>query len=525
MGEPFHGRNSLIILDLRPISHPFEPYAHQYGCMYDTMRYWKINGIVSLNLRNLDQWNLPMHLQRPEGITEPEPVVDATKATETPQKTMAPEPTTAPQPTTAPKPATASKPTKTPVPVETPSRSSSGFSSYVSVNEEQAASDSAESFDMVEEPVESPTKPEGSRDVTSANALDTNSAGPHPDSFVDSPAISGMSSAYTTSATNTSASAANPSGSSAANDIAISANDVATSASAANPSGSSAPTHYQNTTSANDLTSVVSRLSLADEPYPDPDYSISGHLAANKVVGAVGRAQHSPPHAQRSPAQAQRSSPRRSEPQGRELMPPRKSEPVTPQRATQTPSPHAPRTPLAATPDKSGRRKSKDHRRSSHAHHPSPRTPELDASPRTPHATHHSPEAHMTPEPLESPHSPQPLGSPRSPQPLTSPRSPQPLADLTTDQRNIILCIQKAYHKVGPHEQWIGVYHGDIAKSHNMDDVVAQAASISSDIETLVDKGYLTTTVDEDHFDCRDHSHGRYRRYTEILADLSLDDD
>ena len=80
-----------------------------------------------------------------------------------------------------------------------------------------------------------------------------------------------------------------------------------------------------------------------------------------------------------------------------------------------------------------------------------------------------------------------------------------------------------------------------------MDDVVAQAASIScvksacwctrrsgnyslgltdrSDIETLVDKGYLTTTVDEDHFDCRDHSHGRYRRYTEILADLSLDDD
>ncbi|KAL1732847.1 hypothetical protein EV714DRAFT_206065 [Schizophyllum commune] len=486
MGEPYHGRNSLIILDLHPISHPFEPYAHQYGCMYDTMRYWKINGIV-------------------KGITEPEPVVDATKATETPQKTMAPEPTTAPQPTTAPKPATtsqpskpatASKPTKTPVPVETPSRSSSGFSSYVSVNEEQAASDSAESFDMVEEPVESPTKPEGGRDVTSANARNTNSASPHPDSFVESPATSGMSSAYTTSAS-------------------TNAPANGTSASTANPS----------TTPAHDLTSVVSRLSLANEPYPDPDYSISGHLAANKVVGAVGRAQHSPPHAQRSPAQAQRSSPRRSELQGRELMPPRKSEPVTPQRATQTPSPHAPRTPLAATPDKSSRRKSKDHRRSSHAHHPSPRTPELDASPRTPHATHHSPEAHMTPEPLESPHSPQPLGSPRSPQPLTSPRSPQPLADLTTDQRNIILCIQKAYHKVGPHEQWIGVYHGDIAKSHIKDDVVAQAASISSDIETLVDKGYLTTTVDEDHFDCRDHSHGRYRRYTEILADLSLDDD
>ena len=50
MGEPYHGRNSLIILDLRPISHPFEPYAHQYGCMFDTMRYWKINGIVRLNL-------------------------------------------------------------------------------------------------------------------------------------------------------------------------------------------------------------------------------------------------------------------------------------------------------------------------------------------------------------------------------------------------------------------------------------------------------------------------------------------
>ncbi|KAL1672263.1 hypothetical protein EV122DRAFT_225019 [Schizophyllum commune] len=495
MGEPFHGRNSLIILDLRPISHPFEPYAHQYGCMYDTMRYWKINGIVRLILSNsFDRSNLLTHLQRPEGITEPKPVADAPKSTETP--------TVASQaPATAPKPATTSKPTKTSVSVETLSRSSSGFSSYVSVNEEQAASDSAESFDMVEEPVESPTKPEGSRDVTSANTRNTNSAGPHPDSFVDSPAISGMTSAYTASAS-TNAPAHNITSSAA--------NDIATSASTANPS----------TTSPNDLTSVVSRLSLADEPYPDPDYSISGHLGANKVVGAVGRAQHSPPH-------GQRSSPRRSEPQGREQTTPRRSEPqgreqTTPQRAADT-TPHSPRTPQATTPDKSSRRKSKDHRRTSHAHQ-SPRTPELDTSPRTTDTSRRTDDRHSY-DANGTPHSPQPLGSPRSPQPLTSPRSPQPLADLTTDQRNIILCIQKAYHKVGPHEQWIGVYHGDIAKSHIKDDVVAQAASISYDIETLVDKGYLTTTVDEDHFDCRDHSHGRYRRYTEILADLSLDDD
>ncbi|KAL1665631.1 hypothetical protein GGF50DRAFT_52336 [Schizophyllum commune] len=471
MGEPYHGRNSLIILDLRPISHPFEPYAHQYGCMYDTMRYWKINGI------------------RPEGITEPEPVVDAPKTTETPKRTV-PQATTTPKPATAPKPATTSKPTKTPGPVETPSRSSSGFSSYVSVNEELAASDSAESFDMVDEPVESPTKPEGSRDVGSANTRNTNSAGPHPESFVESPATSGMSSAYTASASHPSA---------------------------------SAPTHSQSTTSANDLTSVVSRLSLADEPYPDPDYSISGHLASNKVVGAVGRAQHSPPHAQRSPAHGQRTSPRRSEP-----VTPQRVARATPQTSPMQDIPHAPRTPQASTPDRSSRRKSKDHRRSSHAHS-SPRTPELDTSPRSPDTSRRSNDRHTydasrQPDPLES-RSPQPLKSPGSSQPLKSPRSPQPLADLTTDQRNIILCIQKAYHKVGPHEQWIGVYHGDIAKSHIKDDVVAQAASISNDIETLVDKGYLTTTVDEDHFDCRDHSHGRYRRYTEILADLSLDDD
>ncbi|KAL1673683.1 hypothetical protein EV122DRAFT_222204 [Schizophyllum commune] len=463
MGEPYHGRNSLIILDLRPISHPFEPYAHQYGCMFDTMRYWKINGI------------------RPEGITAPEPVIDTPKTTETLKKVVASQAiaTTIPKPTTTPKPAT-SKLTKTPVPVETPSRSSSGFSSYVSVNEEQAASDSAESFDMVDEPAEEPGK-------AGPSPAQTTSA--HADSFVESPATSGMSSA---------------------------------------------------TTSANDLTSVVSRLSLADEPYPDPDYSISGHLAANKVVGAVGRtvgrAQHLPPHGQRSPAQAQRSpsqaqrsppqvqrsSPRRSEAQGREQTTSRKCDPLTPcksepSRVTPQTSPiqeipHAPRTPQATTPDRSSRRKSKDHRRSSHAHN-SPRTLELDTSPRSPGTSRRShdisPRSHDTP--------------PRSHEQF--PRSPQPLADLTTDQRNIILCIQKAYHKVGPHEQWIGVYHGDIAKSHIKDDVVAQAASISSDIETLVDKGYLTTTVDEDHFDCRDHSHGRYRRYTEILADLSLDDD
>ncbi|KAI4517322.1 hypothetical protein GGG16DRAFT_67205 [Schizophyllum commune] len=457
MGEPYHGRNSLIILDLRPISHPFEPYAHQYGCMFDTMRYWKIKGI------------------RPEGITEPEPVVDAPKTTETPKKTVVPQSTTTPRPATAPKPATTSKPTKTPGPVETPSRSSSGFSSYVSVNEELAASDSAESFDMVDEPVD----PESSHNMGQATSresptnadheLSTNSGVAHPSSFVSS---------------------------------ANGHNTVSTASS---------------TLDSQDLTSVVSRLSLADEPYPDPDYSISGHLAANKVVGAVGRAQHSPPHGQRSPARREQTAPRKSDP-----LTPRKSEPVTPQRvARATPQtspmqdiPHAPRTPQASTPDRSSRRKSKDHRRSSHAHS-SPRTPELDTSPRSPDTSRRSDDRHTYDA----------NGTPRSPQPLTSPRSPQPLADLTTDQRNIILCIQKAYHKVGPHEQWIGVYHGDIAKSHIKDDVVAQAASISNDIETLVDKGYLTTTVDEDHFDCRDHSHGRYRRYTEILADLSLDDD
>ncbi|KAL1753589.1 hypothetical protein FB107DRAFT_217493 [Schizophyllum commune] len=482
MGEPYHGRNSLIILYLRPISHPFEPYAHQYGCMFDTMRYWKINGI------------------RPEGITEPEPVVNAPKTSETPRKVVASQAiaTTTPKPPTAPKPATGSNPPKTPAHVETPSRSSSGFSSYVSVNEESTISDSAESFDMVDEPVESPTKPEGNRNVTSANTRNTDSAGPHPSSFVESPAISGMTSAYTASAS-TNAPANGTSASAPANDI------------------TSAPTHSQNTTSANDLTSVVSRLSLADEPYPDPDYSISGHLAANKVVGAVGRAQHSPPHAQRSsPRREQQSSPRRSEP-----VTPQRMGPTTPRAADTTP--HTLRTPQAITPDKSSRRKSKDHRRSSHAHQ-SPRTPELDTSPRTPDTSRRSDDRHSY-DANGTPRSPQPLKSSGSPQPLKSPRSPQPLADLTTDQRNIILCIQKAYHKVGPHEQWIGVYHGDIAKSHIKDDVVAQAASISNDIETLVDKGYLTTTVDEDHFDCRDHSYGRYRRYTEILADLSLDDD
>ncbi|KAI5825082.1 hypothetical protein K523DRAFT_251860 [Schizophyllum commune Tattone D] len=452
MGEPYHGRNSLIILDLRPISHPFEPYAHQYGCMFDTMRCWKIKGI------------------RPEGITEPEPVVDAPKTTETPKKTVVPQSTTTPRPATAPKPATTSKPTKTPGPVETPSRSSSGFSSYVSVNEELAASDSAESFDMVEEPVD----PESSHTMGQATSresptnadheLSTNSGVAHSSSFVSS---------------------------------ANGHNTVSTASS---------------TLDSQDLTSVVSRLSLADEPYPDPDYSISGHLAANKVIGAVGRAQHSPPHAQRSSPRREQTTPRR------EQATPRKSEPdrAVPTTPMQAPSPHVPRTPQVTTPDKSRRRKSKDHRRSSHT----PRTPELDASPRSRQSND---QPHMPQE--TSPRSLQPLASPRSPQPLKSPRSPQPLADLTTDQRNIILCIQKAYHKVGPHEQWIGVYHGDIAKSHIKDDVVAQAASISNDIETLVDKGYLTTTVDEDHFDCRDHSHGRYRRYTEILADLSLDDD
>ena len=38
---------SLNIEDLRPISHPFEPYAHQFGCMYDTVRILKAKGIVS----------------------------------------------------------------------------------------------------------------------------------------------------------------------------------------------------------------------------------------------------------------------------------------------------------------------------------------------------------------------------------------------------------------------------------------------------------------------------------------------
>ncbi|KAI5894369.1 uncharacterized protein SCHCODRAFT_01029157 [Schizophyllum commune H4-8] len=468
---------SLVVTDLRPIKHPFEPYAHQFGCMYDTVRIRKAKGITS---------------KAPESTPQQ---VEAAERAETPKKavsplwtTTTPKSTTTPKPSPTPKHAPAVKSAKTPAPVETPSRSSSGFSSYVSVNEQSTASDSAESFDMVDTPVEEMSKSEGNRDVTPADTRDFNSAGPHPSSFVESPATSGMSSAT---------------------------------------SGMSSAC----TTSANDLTSVVSRLSLADEPYPDPAYSISGHLAANKVEGAVGRAQHSPPRAQQSPPHAQRSpprgaqtTPRRSEqtaPRRSEQTAPRrseqtapkksdsamsrKSEPVTPQRVTRaTPqtSPiqdttHAPRTPEAAK----SHRKSKEHRRSSHTHN-SPRTPELDTSPRT---SPRHPEAHRT-------HA-------------TTPRSPEPLADLTTDQRNIILCIQKAYHKVGPHDQWIGVYHGDIGKADFKNDVVAQAASISNDIEILVEKGYITTTVDEDHFDCTDHSHGRYRRYTEILADLSLDDD
>ena len=129
-------------------------------------------------------------------------------------------------------------------------------------------------------------------------------------------------------------------------------------------------------------------------------------------------------------------------------MTPQRMGPTTPRAADTTP--HTLRTPQAITPDKSSRRKSKDHRRSSHAHQ-SPRTPELDTSPRTPDTARRSNDRYT-------------YDASRQPEPLTSPRSPQPLADLTTDQRNIILCIQKAYHKVGPHEQWIGVYHGDIAK-------------------------------------------------------------
>ncbi|KAL1744637.1 hypothetical protein HDZ31DRAFT_74135 [Schizophyllum fasciatum] len=340
----WRGRTSLNIEDIRPVSHPFEAYAHQFGCMYDSMLHWKTSGVKP------DNSNAP---------TELEPAV-ASKAEET-KPTMAES-----------------------QPAGIPSRSSSsGMSSFVSVNEDHIGSDSTESFDMVDE---------------------STSAG---DALIDS-------------------------------------------ALTEPPPPEPAPTEP-------DFGSVVSRLSLADEPYPDPAYSISQNMAANVAVKGRARADKSSTSPHRSESGAVPVTPVHSPARVR----------TTPQRASNATNKEAgsPRSPLTPIADKS-RRRSKGHRHS-------------------------------------------------------AARSPEPLAELTTDQRNIILCIQQAYIETPRSEAWLGVDHFDIAMYVTSKKASAERSILAfrDDLDILIQKGYIETTVDEDHFDCRDRGFGRYQIMTERVQE------
>ncbi|TRM68527.1 hypothetical protein BD626DRAFT_481991 [Schizophyllum amplum] len=223
----------------------------------------------------------------------------------------------------------------------------------------------------------------------------------------------------------------------------------------------------------------VSAISLAKRPYPPLDFSISTHLAATKDDNGKERAQPFTPNAQ---ARSAPVTPVRATPDPRRT-PQRTKDTIKFTPKAQAAAPRTPRTPVDASRRRSGR-KSKSHVQES------------------------------------------------------TPKTRGQYSELTTDQRNIILCIQTTFNNTPRGQEWVGVWAGDIGPYVVAKEVMgtrsmmlngagiaaptgARWEEISKDLDTLLELGYIETTIDESHFDCVDHLVGQ--SYTNMLADLTFD--